>query len=355
MEIRIAENIKKLRKEHSWTQEQLAEALGVTVGAVHKWESRQSMPEIKLLVEMAELFEISVDALLGYGWQSGSMKQAAERIQAYQKGERIEDCRRYAEQALQKYPNSFEVVYQSAAAYFHSMNPELAPRAIELYRDAIRLLHQNPYDDVSLEMIENRIAMCYCYLDRIDNAIALFKKNNIDGQNDCRIGLILSQCEGREEESLLYLSKALCRLHGSLQNICNGYMHAYRALGKLGQMKDLMQLLYDFGEGLRKPNTISYTDRANARILTTLAAVSMEQGDSASAYSYLKQAKQSAERFDASPNYSVAEGKFYHKIPDARAYDDMGETAMDVIVNYIRKEKGGSILEPVWEEIGNET
>lgn len=229
------------------------------------------MPEIRLLVEMAELFETSVDALLGYGWQSGSMRQAAERIKAYQKGDSIEACRRYAEQALQKYPNSFEVVYQSAAAYFHSMNPELAPRTIELYRDAIRLLHQNPYDDVSLEMIENRIAMCYCFQGKVDDAIALFKKNNIEGHSNCKIGLILSQCEGREEEALQYLSKALCSLHGTLQSVCIGYTHAYRALGKLDQIKELLMVLYTFGEGLREPNMISYTDRVYVMILTILA------------------------------------------------------------------------------------
>lgn len=215
MELQIAENIKKLRKEHSWTQEQLAEALGVTAGAVYKWESKQSMPEIKLLVEMAEMFETSVDAILGYGWQSGNMGQAAARIKAYQQGGSLEECRRYAEQALKKYPNSFEVVYQSAAVYFHSMNPELASRAIELYQEAVRLIDQNLYEDVSLEMIENRIALCYCLLEKVDDAINLLKKNNIDGHNDYRIGLILSQCEGREEESLQYLSRALCSLHGA--------------------------------------------------------------------------------------------------------------------------------------------
>ena len=39
MEIQIAGNIRKLRKELSFTQEQLAQALGVSVGAVYKWES----------------------------------------------------------------------------------------------------------------------------------------------------------------------------------------------------------------------------------------------------------------------------------------------------------------------------
>ncbi len=47
MEIYLADNIKKLRKEHALTQEQLAEALGVTVGAVYKWESKQSIVILK--------------------------------------------------------------------------------------------------------------------------------------------------------------------------------------------------------------------------------------------------------------------------------------------------------------------
>ena len=42
MEIRLGESIRKLRKEAGFTQEQLAEALGVSVSAVHKWDSGKS-------------------------------------------------------------------------------------------------------------------------------------------------------------------------------------------------------------------------------------------------------------------------------------------------------------------------
>ena len=56
MKIKLAENIKSLRKSHSLTQEQLAETLGVTVGAVYKWEAGLSTPEIKLIMEIADLF-----------------------------------------------------------------------------------------------------------------------------------------------------------------------------------------------------------------------------------------------------------------------------------------------------------
>lgn len=66
MEIKLAENIRFFRKQMSMTQEQLAEVLGVTVGAVYKWEARLSSPELSLIMEMADFFDISVDVLLGY-------------------------------------------------------------------------------------------------------------------------------------------------------------------------------------------------------------------------------------------------------------------------------------------------
>ena len=54
MDIKLAENIRTFRKQLSLTQEQLAEVLVVTVGAVYKWEARLSQPELAMIITMAD-------------------------------------------------------------------------------------------------------------------------------------------------------------------------------------------------------------------------------------------------------------------------------------------------------------
>lgn len=63
--IKIHEQIAFLRKQKGLTQEELAKGLGVTNQAVSKWESGQCCPDIQLLPDIARLFEVSVDELLG--------------------------------------------------------------------------------------------------------------------------------------------------------------------------------------------------------------------------------------------------------------------------------------------------
>ena len=65
MEETLGKRIVANRKRLGLTQDQLAEKLGVTPQAVSKWENDQSCPDITVLPLLADIFEITVDALLG--------------------------------------------------------------------------------------------------------------------------------------------------------------------------------------------------------------------------------------------------------------------------------------------------
>ena len=60
----LADKIMQLRKKAGWSQEELAEQLGVTRQSVSKWEGAQSMPDMEKILQMSRLFGVSTDFLL---------------------------------------------------------------------------------------------------------------------------------------------------------------------------------------------------------------------------------------------------------------------------------------------------
>jgi len=62
----ISMNLKELRERHKYTQEEVAEKIGVSRQAVAKWESGKTVPDINNCIALAELYEVELDALVGY-------------------------------------------------------------------------------------------------------------------------------------------------------------------------------------------------------------------------------------------------------------------------------------------------
>ena len=61
----IAERIKELRQARGWTQADLARRLNITSNGVNSWEQGLSTPSPFSLVDLAKLFSVSTDYLLG--------------------------------------------------------------------------------------------------------------------------------------------------------------------------------------------------------------------------------------------------------------------------------------------------
>ncbi|MDO4492239.1 MAG: helix-turn-helix transcriptional regulator [Lachnospiraceae bacterium] len=60
----LADKITEERKKNGWSQEELAEQLGVSRQAVSKWESAGSVPDLQKIIQLANIFGVSTDYLL---------------------------------------------------------------------------------------------------------------------------------------------------------------------------------------------------------------------------------------------------------------------------------------------------
>ncbi|EPY2272393.1 helix-turn-helix domain-containing protein [Clostridium sporogenes] len=62
--MRLAEKLQLLRNNNRLSQEELAEKLGISRQAISKWESGQSTPDLKKLIVIAELYNVTIDSLV---------------------------------------------------------------------------------------------------------------------------------------------------------------------------------------------------------------------------------------------------------------------------------------------------
>ena len=106
MEINIGSKIKDLRRKHKITQEQLADAVGVSFQAVSKWENCIALPDITLVPVIAHYFGISTDELLSF--DSSEIKKEIEDLVVKSAECRETDPdkgRKILEEGLKKYPD----------------------------------------------------------------------------------------------------------------------------------------------------------------------------------------------------------------------------------------------------------
>lgn len=91
-QIRTGRFLKELRNEKKQTQEQLAEQLNVSGRTVSRWETGRNMPDIGMLVELAEFFNVSISEIIDGERKSGKMnreeKETLLKVADYSENER---------------------------------------------------------------------------------------------------------------------------------------------------------------------------------------------------------------------------------------------------------------------------
>lgn len=111
MKLHINDKIKDLRKAQKWTQEELAERLNVSPQAVSRWETNATFPDIELLPDIASVFEISVDELLGVNdlLNNDRIKKLIDEANSYYDTNEVDKVVTYLEQAKKEYPANINI------------------------------------------------------------------------------------------------------------------------------------------------------------------------------------------------------------------------------------------------------
>ncbi|MBD5556984.1 MAG: helix-turn-helix transcriptional regulator [Roseburia sp.] len=81
----LGDKLSRLRKENNYTQEQLADVLGVSRQAISKWESDTTYPETEKLIRMSELFDCSLDYLLKDKVETDNKVQTDDAVVLFRK------------------------------------------------------------------------------------------------------------------------------------------------------------------------------------------------------------------------------------------------------------------------------
>lgn len=166
MKIKIGESIRGLRISSGFTQEKLAQALGVSGQAVSRWESSSGYPDMELVPSIANFFHVSIDELFGYdGERDAKIKdilKKTEKMIGLQKN--MDTCVAMLREAAAEFPSEPEILTQLGFALFVLRNQKNGRYGFTkdgsdyVYSDT-EYHSQNEYWQEALRLFEKALAL----------------------------------------------------------------------------------------------------------------------------------------------------------------------------------------------------
>ena len=186
----IAENLRKLRRKTELTQEDVAEMLHVSPQSVSKWERGDTYPDITLLPSLANLFNTSIDALIGMDKINDEKARTTifNTAHAYLRSGNFIEASAVLEAALKTYPNDESIMSELAIALALSKDFETLNRSASLCE---KVLAGNPHEKVRHT---TRAALCFIYYKLGDKNKAINTARNLPHIRESREE-ILAQIE----------------------------------------------------------------------------------------------------------------------------------------------------------------
>ena len=176
--------ISRLRKKADMTQSELAEQLNLTRQAISKYECGDSFPDISILIEIADVFGITLDELIGSGNPS---KREAAILEGAAKGQELNSS--FDKQCISDIVNIAPLLKPSLLDKMaiglagHGIDISSIVTLAEYINDdtVVKLLENATYDTINEDLLERLIP----FLD--GNSISIIFQKILDGELDYRL------------------------------------------------------------------------------------------------------------------------------------------------------------------------
>lgn len=305
MKLSIGENIKLFRKAKDITQEQLAEMLNVSSQSVSRWELGICYPDMELLPMLAEIFEITVDKLLGVDniAEKKKVDEYLNRFQVAINQGKIDECISIAREGVAEYPNNYALLNKLMYALFVSGddtgNISNWKENMENYDAEItslgeRIMKYCPDQNIRLEAI-SRLAFNHCEQGRKEIGKQIYEM--LPPMILCRENQMWWSLEEDEKTSFLQkqIKKSYDMLYGFIWLLATcGKLSPTNSLSVINKAEELNNLITDE----KQYNIDSW---GNSRIHYDKAKLYSKIGCKKSVYEQLELAAKKAIDFDNRP------------------------------------------------------
>lgn len=300
--MKLSETIKDLRIQRNLRQEQLAEAMGVSTASVSKWETGQCAPELTILMELADFFEVSVDTLLGHTLNSQRLESLMDAMDQALKDRCEEQAATLCGKILRNYPNQARAVEACSDClyrlYVFTDKKSYMEQCIAQTRRLMALRRDEP-ERTRLERL-HRLGNQYEYLNQWDDARACYEQSNVNGSSDAAIaGCLLSQ--GKAREAVISLSDVLVKSVFSQFQVINKLVDGWVELGEPKKGCAALKWLSDIMESLR------YAPSLRMLVQVKLVQLYASQNDTAAAQKAMVNAARLVRESDGQTLYAQAD------------------------------------------------
>lgn len=310
MKLNIGENIKHLRREKDMTQEEFAEILGVSCQSVSRWENNTCYPDMELLPTISDVFQVTVDSLLGVS-EAVEEARVAEYLSRYQtavsEGD-VCECITIAREGVGEYPNNYVLLNKLMEALFISGDSDgnIAEwkENSEKYDAEITSLGERIMKYCTDESIRAeamwRLAFNHCEMGRKDIGRKIFEK--LPTTDFCRENAMWYCLE--DGEKLPYARNQVKIgyqfILAGIYEIVSDRLIGDEELPRIFEKKEALDNIILDGEALPE-------DWGKARFMCEYAKVLSRLGKAEEALEKLKKAEKYAEEFDNRPEKFKAE------------------------------------------------